>query len=458
MIDFFEFSNEMLCVADHRGYLTRVNRAWTKTLGWSVDELTSRPYAEFMHPDDVEATAQEASLIFNNNHETVRFENRYRCRNGSYRWFAWQAILEPESNQLLATARDVTDEKIQAEALLESEERFRTLANYAPIGIAQSNAEGRIFFVNSKWCEIVGVQPEEAMGFEWKNFIHPDDFEEVIRAWQTSVQSGADMPTLEFRFLHKNGDIRWASSSVSLLKTTAGKVVARIASVQDITERKRAAESLESERSFLQHTIEFQDRQQRLMAYDIHDTIIQHTTAALLHIQGAITQVNTPELAGTIETAIGLLRKALVEGRRIMNGIRTPILDDLGIIPAIEQLVAEENQADRRVEFITSGNLGRMVLETEEALFRITQEALTNARKHSQSDSIRIEIARRGDRVTLEIRDWGVGFKSPARVKGVHGLKGMVERAQIAGGTCVVHSEPGKGTGVIVDLPYVIKK
>src|ERR1700690_3995131 len=124
MFDFFEFSNEMLCVADMRGYFTRVNKAWTKTLGWTAEELTSRPYFDFVHPDDLQATIREAQLLVNGNHETVSFENRYRCTENSYRWLSWRAIIAPDLEQLVATACDVTNDKLQAESLREAEERF----------------------------------------------------------------------------------------------------------------------------------------------------------------------------------------------------------------------------------------------------------------------------------------------------------------------------------------------
>lgn len=251
MIDFFEFSNEMLCLANEQGYFTRVNPAWTKTLGWSADELTSRPFVDFVHPDDLAATIQEAELLQSGSHETIFFENRYRCRDGSYRWLAWRAAFAPDARQLVATARDITDQKLQTQALVESEERFRLLATHAPIGIAQADAEGSIFFANSKWCEMAGVTAEEAMGFAWKGFIHPEDLTRTFSHWQSSLQAGQDMPPVEFRFLHRNGDIRWASSSSTLLKDAAGKITGQIVSQQDITERREAENALrESEERF----------------------------------------------------------------------------------------------------------------------------------------------------------------------------------------------------------------
>ena len=280
--------------------------------------------------------------------------------------------------------------------LREVEERFRTLAIYAPIGIAQSDANGSVLFVNGKWCELAGVTPREAMGSQWQTLIHPDDLEEFIQVWQSSLKAGKDLPARDFRFLHSDGNIRWGSCAVSLVKMANGSVVGQIASIQDITELKRAMEVLEAERASLQQTIEIQNRERVLTAYEIHDGIVQHVTAALLHIQAALPKITTSDVNGKLQVAVKLLRKSIAEGRHIMHGVQTPTLAGLGLIPTIEQLLAEDDQVEIPVDFIHDGNLGQLAPSVEEALFRITQEALTNARKYSQSKSIRIEIARAG--------------------------------------------------------------
>lgn len=95
--------------------------------------------------------------------------------------------------------------------LREVEERFRTLAIYAPIGIAQSDPNGSVLFVNSKWCELAGVTLREAMGSQWQTLIHPDDLEEFIQVWQSSLKAGKDLPAHDFRFLHSDGNVRWGS-------------------------------------------------------------------------------------------------------------------------------------------------------------------------------------------------------------------------------------------------------
>lgn len=107
---FFTNSIDMLCHLDFNGYFKQLNPAWERTLGFTVEELKSRPFIEFVHPDDRQRTlAQNANVKAGG--QALAFENRYLCKDGSYRWFRWNAA--PDSNQkvIYSVARDVTDEK-----------------------------------------------------------------------------------------------------------------------------------------------------------------------------------------------------------------------------------------------------------------------------------------------------------------------------------------------------------
>jgi rsbT co-antagonist protein RsbR len=110
----FHLSVAMLATADTNGFFRELNPAWEKTLGWTNDELKSMPFIEFVHPDDREATLAEASRLFEG-HKTIRFENRYRCRDGSFRWLFWTSYVDmtevPERRLIYATAHDITQAK-----------------------------------------------------------------------------------------------------------------------------------------------------------------------------------------------------------------------------------------------------------------------------------------------------------------------------------------------------------
>jgi len=113
---FFRLSIDMLAVAGFDGFFKRLNPSWERTLGWSEAELLARPYMEFIHPDDREATLAEAGKIATGL-DTIHFENRYRCQDGSYRWLAWTASPSMSEERIYAVARDITAEKRASEEL-----------------------------------------------------------------------------------------------------------------------------------------------------------------------------------------------------------------------------------------------------------------------------------------------------------------------------------------------------
>jgi PAS domain S-box-containing protein len=578
MIDFFEFSNEMLCVADERGYFTRVNQAWTATLGWSVEELTSRPYIDFVHPEDLEPTIREANLLLSDGREVIRFENRYRCRNGSYRWLAWQARGEAGAHQIIAAARDVTEEKLQAEALRESEERFRTLANHAPVGIAQADAEGSVYFVNDKWCELSGIRSEDALGFAWKVSIHPDDLDMEIERWQKALQSRQDMPPHELRFMHVNGDIRWALSSVALVKGRQGEVVGHIATVEDITERKEAElalreseerfrafmdngpaiawskdeqgrivflnktceqhfrlefddwfgktdfdfwppeiakrlqendrkvletglplktieetfspdrphnywmttlfpyqdglgrtyvggistditelktahEAMKKQETVLRNLIGVQESEKQFLCQEFHDGLIQYAVGSLMSLEGFQSKNPATDASGVIDAVVGNLRKGVEDGRRAIRGIRPAVLDDSNLEAAINDLIDQFASSDIMVTLDCDPEIGRLPNSIQTTVYRVVQEALNNARKHSGTDVIRVALQKSDGELHLEVWDFGCGFDVKSTRTGAFGLLGMSERVRLLGGNCSVLSEKDAGTRIAVRLP-----
>jgi PAS domain S-box-containing protein len=121
---FFSLSKDLLCIADDHGQFKRVNRAWQETLGWRPEELTAVPFEAFVHPDDRAATRQQVAQLAEGQ-TTLDFENRYRCRDGSYRWLSWTATPAADRSVVYAAARDVTEQRQLAAAL---EQRMGELA------------------------------------------------------------------------------------------------------------------------------------------------------------------------------------------------------------------------------------------------------------------------------------------------------------------------------------------
>jgi PAS domain S-box-containing protein len=110
---FFTLSIDMLCIVHFSGYFKRLNPAWEKTLGFSREELQAKPLFEFVHPDDREHTLEQNRKV-RSGAQALAFENRYRCKDGSYRWLLWNATADLEHQVIYSVARDITERK-QAE-------------------------------------------------------------------------------------------------------------------------------------------------------------------------------------------------------------------------------------------------------------------------------------------------------------------------------------------------------
>jgi len=159
--NFFHLSLEIMCVASLDGYFKRINPSFTRILGYETQELLDLPFIDFVHQDDVEATLQAVQQL-SEGKELIGFENRYRCHDGSYRWFKWMAACY--EGLIYATAHDLTEEKLTQELQIRQLAAIETATN----GIAILNKD-KFIYVNQAHLEIFGyTQPEELLGKSWE--------------------------------------------------------------------------------------------------------------------------------------------------------------------------------------------------------------------------------------------------------------------------------------------------
>ena len=217
-----------------------------------------------------------------------------------------------------------------------------------------------------------------------------------------------------------------------------------------IAEKDRAEEALRREQQLLKHLL---DRQ--MLAYEIHDGPVQYVTGVVMRLDTIREHVDTdPELRGKLEHACELLRQCLLESRRLIAGLRPPVLDELGIVPALEMLITEvSSQSQVNVQFEHQAGLPRLAKSLETVLYRIVQEALTNVERHSQSKTAAVRLTHDDGEVFLEIQDWGKGFDAEIPAHGRFGVQGIRERARLLGGRAQIESRRGEGTTVRVALP-----
>ncbi|HEY2761884.1 MAG TPA: PAS domain S-box protein [Pirellulales bacterium] len=448
MFDFFEFSNEMLCVADGQGYFSRVNQTWIAALGWSETELTMRPYIEFVHPDDIPATLREAALLQTGMHETISFENRYRCRDGSYRWLSWRVKMVPGTNQLAGSARDVTEEKAQAEALRAAEERFRQYMDHSPTLAWAKDEQGRMVYLNKAAEDGMRMRVADWRGktdFDlWPAHIAQQFRKNDLKVWS----SGNPLTVIESTPNTDGGITHWMSIKFPYQDRDGQKFIGGIGI--NVTELKNAEAAVQKEQDLLRNLLEVQEREKQLLCQEFHDGLIQYAVGAKMLLES---QVLKGPAGMAIEAAITNLQKGIEDGRRTIRGIRPAVLDDSGLEAAIDDLIDQFSKTGIHITCQCDPGLGKLPMSLHLTIYRVIQEALSNAAKHSETDVIRIELRKMDDDVLLEVSDFGCGFDIKSVGKSSFGLRGMVERVRLLGGECSIESSHDTGTQVHVRLP-----
>jgi PAS domain S-box-containing protein len=377
-----------------------------------------------------------------------------------------------------------------------SEERFRQLAdNVREVFWLATADKSEILYASPAYEEIWGASRESlyASPRSWFDPVHPAD---RTKALEITGAGNAECE-VEYRIVRSDGEVRWIRERAFPIRNEAGEVYRLAGIAEDVTRRKRAEEALQeacdelearverrtadlmaaykqlekegtereearealrAEQLFLRQLLDVHERERQLVAYEIHDGPVQYVTAALMHLEASRqTEAMPPERAKEhYQTALRLLRNTVDEARRLIDGLRPPILDEAGILSAIEYLVRESQKGIPSIEFAHRVQFERLAPPLEVAIFRIVQEALTNAQQHGKAESARIELVESGGRLRLEIRDWGLGFDPDKIGDHHHGIRGIHERAKLFGGKAEIDSAPGDGTRIVVELPVML--
>jgi PAS domain S-box-containing protein len=249
---FFNLSLDMLAIANFEGYFIRLNSAWEQTLGFTLEELMAQPYLNLVHPDDRAVTIAAAQGL-NIGQVAINFENRYRCKDGSYRWFAWSGVPYAEQNLVYAIAHDITERKQTEAALQESEERFRTLADNMSQFAWMADANGWLFWYNHRWFEYTGTTLEEMQGWGWQQVHHPEHVDRVVEQFRHCIETGEEWEDI-FPLRGQDGTYRWFLSRAIPIADESGKVLRWFGTNTDVSDLKHVEELLRQSEYLFRHT------------------------------------------------------------------------------------------------------------------------------------------------------------------------------------------------------------
>jgi PAS domain S-box-containing protein len=447
-----------------------ISPAYEKIWGRPRDTLFAsvRAWTEALHPEDRERIMElRANDHF---HEMPDMIYRIIRPDGSLRWIHSREFpvkdVDGRIVRVAGIAEDITERKEAEEKLRRSEGTFKTLFGMVPVGISVLDRQHNIIDANPALEQITRLSKEELLNgaHRRRTYLNPDgtpkSFDQL--AIELGVTHNRPINDVETGIVTENGEIVWTQVSVAPLALPDASAVVI---TQDITERKRAAKELEranSQLRFLSRRLfDVQEEERRHLARELHDEIGQTLTAANINLK--IIASNVPAVAaGRLEDSIQLLDRLLLQVGQLSLDLRSPLLDELGLVPALRWLVDEQAQrAGLRMTF--TANMDSLEIESavQTACFRVAQEAITNVIRHAGASSVAIKVWRDADRLWLSVRDDGAGFNptSPQREaipsSGL-GLVSMKERTLLVRGGLEVRSVPRQGTEIRAWFPLVI--
>jgi PAS domain S-box-containing protein len=340
----------------------------------------------------------------------------------------------------------------------ESEVRFHQLFEEASIGMALEDLEGRLLFVNPALCSMLGYTREELGAMRCSQFSDPQDEEQDWALFQRLSAGQISAYHIEKRYLRKDGARMWGRLHVSLLKNGPSKSPLVIAMVSDITERKAAEEDLRSAKGELQHLaaqlIRAQEEEKQRIARELHDDFGQRLSLLAMELDLIIQDqpVVAPPNRGNLSSLLEQLNELASDIHDLSHRLHSSKLQHLGLSPALADLCRQLSAKGFKVKLDVEEVAGTLSQEIAMCLYRVAQEALNNAMKHSRTSQAAIRLTGRNGLLRMTVKDGGVGFDPKTAAAGL-GLASMRERLRVLDGMLVVSSSPGDGTELVAEVP-----
>jgi PAS domain S-box-containing protein len=438
----------------------RTNAAMCRLLGYSKNELLSMTVMEIHPPEEVPSVL--AKFQMQQAGQVLLTENRPILRKDGTVFFADISNTRISYHGrpcVIGFFRDITARKQAEEALHQSEEKYKGLLEACPDAVVMTDLNGQILFASRQTWSMIGLSDSAALvGQSVFNYVVEDDRHRLAENIHRLTETGVRRHT-EYTALCQEGATVPTEISSAVNRDAQGKPVAVMAVIRDITERKHVEEALRKKHRTLKYLLQSSDHERQLIAYEIHDELAQQLAGAIMQFEAFhyLKETKPNEAAKAYDAGMTMLHQGHSESRRLIAGVRPPILDESGVLAAISHLVNEQNRLKgQKIEYRSRVVFDRLVPIVENAIYRIVQEGLINACQHGKSEKVRVSLVQREDCLQIEIRDWGIGFNTRAVQGNRFGLEGIRQRTKLLGGKCSIRSRPGSGTRIAVELPVVM--
>jgi PAS domain S-box-containing protein len=425
--------------------------------GIDSETFTARvgEFYESVHPDDRHGVAQAVARARANKAEYFA-EFRIIRKDNSIRWISARGSFSHSKagipERMVGVAMDITDRKLAEEALRESEERFRLVANTAPVMIWMSGPDKLCTYVNKRWLEFTGKTIDTELGDGWSAGIHPEDMQRTLSAYYRAFDARETFQA-EYRLRRHDGQYRWILDTGVSRNNPDGSFAGYIGSAKDVTDRKAAEEMLASVGRRL---IEAHEEERAWIGRELHDDVNQRLALLAVELDQweqratghrTTDTLNIQKVVRHAQERIGEIAKDVQD---LSHRLHPSKLDYLGLAAAAGSFCRDIAQGSKvRVNFSHHDIPRNLPKEIGLSFYRVLQEALQNAVRHSGAKEFDVRLAYTSGRLELTVADHGRGFgpHDAANRQGL-GLISMRERLQLVNGDFSLESTLNSGTTI----------
>jgi PAS domain S-box-containing protein len=450
------------------------SKSYAEMLGYSTTEIepTTEHLGTLLHPQDKPAAiAHLEKYLAGEIKGHYVSEQRLRCKDGNYKWILCRGIVIARSaagkpERMIGTHIDITPRKQIEQALEISEFRWKFALEGAGDGVWDWEIDTNTVHLSKRWKEMLGYTENEIGNTleECESRYHPDDKANALAVLSEYLDNKITSYNLELRVRCKDGQYLWMlDRGMIVSRSGSGKPLRMIGTYTDITERKRIENDLrltqQQLRGLSKVANEALESERKRTARDLHDELGQLLVASKMYLGTlrAALPANNKKLDALGEDMLTILNTTISATRRIASDLRPPILDDVGLAAALEWLIDSfSKQSEITFKLSIDGNSTPIFEPIASALYRITQESLTNVVKHSQATSVEIRLIQNAHFVELTFSDNGRGIEvSDQGKQGSFGLLGIRERVILLAGEFSIAGTPDQGTNISVKVPVV---
>jgi PAS domain S-box-containing protein len=454
----FEQASLGIAVEDLEGTLLLANPALCSMLGYAENELCGMNCSQFAHPED----SQEDWALFQQLSEGLidrySIDKRYVRKDGAQVWGRLNVSLLKNDNGgsplVFAFLENVSERKRTEDALRESEQRFRLAAYAGKMFSYEWDAATDVLARSGEYAEMLCTDEVTHLTTGLKTFlkVHPDDREKVSAADAALSAENPDL-RVSHRMAGPDGDAIWVERTGRAHFDKDGKILRIVGMVTDITERKTAEAALAD---VSRRLIEAQEQERSRIARELHDDIGQRL--ALLAVELEQLHQGLPDLA-EVRSRTGELHKQASELatdiQTLSHELHSTKLEYLGAVAAMRDLCRELGEQTKvKIDFKSQDLPQPLPPNISLCLFRVLQESLRNALKHSGASQVEVDLRGTPAEIHLVVSDRGVGFDSKAaKVSPGLGLVSMEERLKLLQGAFSIESKPKHGTTIRARVP-----